>query len=865
MSGTRLQARLLFAGLIFLASASRLTGVITDPARQSTLQTGPADDFWQPVRQQAESPAPPKAPRTDRYGDPLPEGAIQRLGTVRFRHSHWIPSIAFSPDGKMIASGSSDHTIRLWDRATGREIRRFTAHRDKVSFVFFTPDGKHLISASGRTAEIKDASIRLWEVITGQEIRRFPEDPSGEPMGAVALSADGKTLAMGVRDSVGLVDVPSGRSVGRFQMPSGNVTCVRFTPDSKSLAAVFEFVGAVCLFDLKANRSVWQNKEQATDYLFQSVEFAPDGRTLAVCTTHKAPMRLLDVSNGKEIRRFQGEHNPLAPLAFSSDGKRIFSNGWGKSGIIWDVATGKPIGGLDPPLSGGRALVLSPDGKTLAGGGEGAVRFWDVVSGKGLPALDGSNAMITSLSLSPDGKKVLAASHFDPAAGIRIWDLASGLQAAMLTHRSAVAVYAPDGKTFAAGCFEGAPVIGDSASGRIVRTCQGEPNWIDSLASSPDGKLLVGTGWISEVINVWDASTGKELSPIGTVPKSGGPKCLALSPDGRILATGGMDRIIRLWDVGARKEIRQLVGQEGTIWALAFSPDGKIVAGVTAKGNNQFHANGTDRAIRIWNVQSGQVLRTIEGPTDGSWSVAWSADGRVLATGGEDGLIRFWEAITGQERVQLAGHEGPVSALAFTKDGKRLISGGSDSTALVWDLERLARPSGTPAVKQLPDLWAELAGNDAAKAYRAMKAMTAVPDQTLILLKQKLHPAALPDLSRIRQLVSQLDDEDFAIREKAFNELEILGELAAPALRDALAKKPSLELQRRAGRLVEELNGVPASQLPGIRAVEVMEMIATPQAREILKILAHGAPQARLTREAKASLDRLAKRTGHGP
>src|SRR5207245_5029376 len=131
----------------------------------------------------------------------------------------------------------------------------------------------------------------------------------------------------------------------------------------------------------------------------------------------------LDVSKGKEIRQFKGENNGAAPLVFSGDGKRIFSNSWGKSGIIWDVATGKAIGELDPPLSGGRGLVLSPDGKMLAEGGEGSLRLWDAATGKGLPALDGANAMVTSLSLSPDGRKILTGSRFDPAEGTRIWEL----------------------------------------------------------------------------------------------------------------------------------------------------------------------------------------------------------------------------------------------------------------------------------------------------------------------------------------------------------------------------------------------------------------------------------------------------------
>jgi len=155
-----------------------------------------------------------------------------------------------------------------------------------------------------------------------------------------------------------------------------------------------------------------------------------------------------------------------------------------------------------------------------------------------------------------------------------------------------------------------------------------------------------------------------------------------------------MDRVVRLWDVAARKEVRQLIGQQGSLWSVAFSPDGRTLAGVTAEGTYIFSANGPDRTIRLWDVNTGKELRRLEGPTLGSWCVVWSPDGRTLATGGDDGLVRLWELATGRERGQLAGHEGPVTCLKFTHDGRRLISGSSDTTVLVWDLTRpLPRPA----------------------------------------------------------------------------------------------------------------------------------------------------------------------------
>jgi WD40 repeat protein len=613
-------------------------------------------------------------------------------------------------------------------------------------------------------------------------------------------------------------------------------------------------------------RLVWHNTDQPADYYRPGVAFAPDGRTVAAAISIKEPMRLLDAATGKEVRRFEGKHNACPPLVFSRDGKRIFSDGWvRRRGIIWDVATGKLAGALDPPVDECISLTLSPDGKILAEAGSRTVRFWDAATGKGLPGPDGAEALISALAVSPDGRSVLTASHFDAEAGARVWDLRTGRPRATLAgHQCPVAAFAPDGKTFAAGCFQGTPVLADAATGRKLRTFAGASDWVDSLVFAPDGKRVIGTAVTQPLLRVWDPATGKELPPLGRLEYEVA-KCLALAPDGKLLATGGMDRVIRLWDIAGGKEVHQLTGQEGSIWAMAFLPDGREVAAVTATGKFNFFANGTDRSIRVWDVATGRPRRTLRGPAEGSWSIAWSPDGRVLATGGEDGVIRLWEVLTGQERARLAGHEGPVSALAFTADGARLLSGGSDTTVLVWDLAAPGRPARPPTADQLPGVWADLAGDDAARAFRAGAALAAAPCLAVSLLKAKVRPVAAPEPGRLARLVAELDDERFAVRERASRELEGLGELAAPALRRALGMKPSAELRRRAEPLLEQLAEPSREQWPCLRAVDVLERVGTPDARQHLEALSRGAPQVRLTREAEAALQRLKRRPTSSP
>ena len=452
---------------------------------------------------------------------------------------------------------------------------------------------------------------------------------------------------------------------------------------------------------------------------------------------------------------------------------------------------------------------------------------------------------------------------------MRLWDLTSGRQSASLSEPSCIpaAALSPDGRTFAAGCFDGTPVIADVATGQRIRTCSGTKQLIDSLVFGLDGKLLIGTGWIVPPIRLWDPATGKELPPLGILPggEGHGPKCLAVSSDGKYLATGGMDRIVRLWDLAARKEVRQFLGQEGSIWSVAFSPDSKSIAAVTAVGKHIFGANGTDRNIRLWEVATGRLRQKFVGPAEGSWSVTWSPDGRTVATGGEDNLIRLWEVTSAQERARLAGHQGPVTTLAFLPSGKQLISGSSDTTALVWDLT-CALPAGNsrgklPA-KDLDRLWTDLAGADAQIAYSAIWSLYSKPEQAVALLKERLRPATAPGLERLARLIGDLDSNRFAVRRKAEADLERLGDLAESALRAGLQRQPSLEFRQRAESLLRKLEEpiTAPTTLRGLRSIEVLEHIGTPEARQVVETLAKGAAEARLTQEAEASLKRLAKR-----
>jgi hypothetical protein len=243
-------------------------------------------------------------------------------------------------------------------------------------------------------------------------------------------------------------------------------------------------------------------------------------------------------------------------------------------------------------------------------------------------------------------------------------------------------------------------------------------------------------------------------------------------------------------------------------------------------------------------------------------ALAFSPDGKWLASAGTDAAVCVWEAATGKDVLRLAGHEAEVLSVAFSPDGQKVFSYGADGQGYLWSLKRKPAAGRREALREL---WTDLAGPDARKAHRAVRALSEDPVAVEFLRKQ-LVPAALPDEPRVAKLIADLDSDSFDVREKAGRELERLEALAEAPLRKALAGRPSPEVQRRAEALLGALSaGVAPTTLRTIRATAVLEYIATPEARQLLETLARGAPEARLTQETKASLERLSRRHSMKP
>lgn len=433
--------------------------------------------------------------------------------------------------------------------------------------------------------------------------------------------------------------------------------------------------------------------------------------------------------------------------------------------------------------------------------------------------------------------------------------------------------------------YDGIVHVADVSSGKELLQWRltGQPNLnLMGIAITPDGKTVATRGY-EPAIRLWELKTGREVRQLVEAPTMvngqavfgyyyGGGQMM-FSPDGTALAvvTNGnnysearralarvMNNQIRLWDISTGKPLRSFEISGTGVASIAFSPDGRTIT-----SSNQ---NGT---FSQWETASGKERFQFKPAVAGFATVlTYSPDGRILAGAcqqGQEGIVRTWDAVSGKElSSQYKGHQSTLLCLAFAADGKTLVSGSQDSTALVWDAAGLTteRPAPTDLDEQKAEaLWAELADADAKKAYEAVRALSTAAKATG-LFRDKLRPVVAPDPQRVAGLLLDLESNAFPVRQKATVELEKLGELAEPALMEALTKGPSLEIKQRLDRLLERLvNGQapPADDLRTLRAFEVLEQLGGAEAKEVLQTMAQGAPGSRLTRQAQLTLERMGK------
>jgi WD40 repeat protein len=787
------------------------------------------------------------AVRTDRYGDPLPQGAVARLGTLRLRKTGSITSVAFSPDGKTVTWVGNG--VEPWDLATGKECRHYIGNKTAIHSHGFTPDGKTVIAVEWTTA-----TVLLWDAATGRLRGEIGKPSLGEilelwhPASDVrhwAISPDGNSLVT-TRYGIRFWDIATAKQTGRIDCdgwPEGG-TSVAFSPDSRVLATS-DAAHNVRLWNVATGRVTHRLAAHKNAVL--CLAFSPDGKTLA-SAGKDCKVCLWNPQNGESRRTIAAHTQPVHSVFFTPDGSGLITASYERISL-WDRETGKQVRSFAGQGRGYMSAALSRDGRLLAAGGrDGTLRLWNVATGMAVLSLDGHRDNVYSLAFHPDGR-TLASGGGDEA---RIWSVESHKTVRRLGDDGppchAVA-YSGDGKWLACAGSGGIRVW-DAVSGKEQSRLILPKDDARHVAFTPDGNAIVCRHWRG-ICRVWDWRGARVLREFGD-PDEHGPICFALSPDGTLAAVEAPDKTVKLWRCSDGRLFRTLDVKVQSGGSVAFSPDGNLLA-VASEG------------ICVFDIETGKEIQRLTGYKSWVPALAFSPDGRSLASGGDDEDIRLWEIGTGKERRRFRGHLPSVfnvTCLAFSGCGKYLASGGDDKTILVWDVtvictQESVRPRALHE-QNLAAIWAGLADSDASRAYQAMCCLVHAPAQALPFLKVRLRPARDADAVNVAKLLADLDSDRFDVREKASEALGKLGGLAESALNQFLKGNPSAEARKRAERLLEKITADPTGEvIRALRAIEVLEHIGTPAACQLLKALAGGAPEARLTREAKASLDRL--------
>jgi WD40 repeat protein len=837
-------------------------------------------------------------PRSDAHGDPLPVGALARLGTTRFRDANFVNNVVLAPDGKTLAA-AGNQGIQILELATGKELRTLKSNAPVgFGYLGYAPDGT-VLGAADHTGR-----IQFWDPATGNALGQIMP-VAGQPglrVGILSFSGDGKYVAVGgdnlgrpgfeEKGHVTIYEVAGAKQTTQVEVqPNQNVRAI-LSPDSKMMATFGNYMGrnpaadrtktvevtrTIEFWDPATGKALRTLRDESGGN-FASVAFSPDSKQMVVSTG--VDFAVWDLATGKVVRRFAGRRGLGAFLSYSPDGKILAAGSYYGPVQTWDAATGRRLGLYEVPYKERQTsrVTFTRDGRLLTCTSNGqAIQVWDVFAEKWVTPVGGHQAGVSAIGFAADGRVVSVSWD----GTVCTWDMAGkevrrqALQDGDAPRfgvgfdRWSGAQLSPEGKHV---------LVRERGSARLFELTRGRetcyfPGSFNpqgaASAFSPDGGLLAVAGMDRQgqmpVVRLYDLNTGQELRRL-EAPAGNELRCLIFAPEGKAIVAAANNRQavatyrLQAWDPATGKERWHADGAQAFVLGVAYTPDGKTLAALEQSG-----------ALILHDAASGRELRRLgTGAVNANMAlVAFSPDGRLLAIAASDVSarvthIRLYEVASGTVRHDFAGHNGQVSSLAFSPDGKRLATGGNDTTVLLWDLTGAAEgliAKEKPRGEELDKLWATLGDTNARAAFEAMCRMEAAPAETVALLAKHIKPegAKGTDEATTAKLIAALDADSFDEREKAARDLAALGKAAQPALKKALATKPSAEARRHITGLLERMTdtGPAPDLLRPLRAVELLERLATPDAKKLLGKLGEGQADAPLPVAAKEALGRL--------
>lgn len=828
-------------------------------------------------------PAPAEATSAlaaDRPADPLPQNVVARLGSDRFRSDAWINQVVVAPGGKTLL-GPAAHAVVVWDAATGLELRRFegpkwrqvkgTGFGVRIDAFAVSPDGQTLAAGTADGSRL-ECPILLFDLATGKKLGELAGHRGDVWSANHSLAFVTPTLlaSAGGDGTARVWDVKSKREVCRLEMEEKNHLSTLITaPDGKHVFGVGSageagFWGA---WDVETGKRM--HHQGGLPGTFHHIALSSDGKAVAVTLSIGAAqkeggrndLRLYSAPGWKEVRRWRTHDGPYPQrnsVAFSPDGKRLATGGADQRVRQWYTATGTEASPHIEPYQYANKVRYLDNDTLITFDAQSVLKFWDAKTGK--PKLDfgGSEGHLTTLAYSPDGRHVVTGGGGGDAT-LRVWDVATSKQVAHL--RSGMAdvtcvQFSPDGKRLVSADSQGTARIWDWAANREVQTFRDHASWLYCAAFSPDGKQLA-TGDEAGMVRVWDLASGKAVHELRG--HTGRLSACVFTPDGRGLFTCGWDHVIRLWDLTTGQVRWAIKGNTGV--GSRDKPTGhtNVVTALGLSPGGQWLCSGSyDHLICTWEASTGRLARVLKSTERGYSSVnalSLSADGTQLAAAigddGQESSVHVWDVASGKKVAAWPGHRGKVSGLAYAPDGTRLASCSQDTTVLVWDVTKVARGA---AAEEKPT-WEDLGSTDPEIAYAAVCRAVAMKGAAA-RIKANLKPVGAVEETKVAAWVKLLDAETMAERDQASQALAGSGLGAVEVLKKFAGKAESAEVKARLARLLSDLG---KEQQQALRAVEVLEMIGTKEAQEVLRDLARGA-DGELTREARVAWDRVERR-----
>jgi WD40 repeat protein len=574
---------------------------------------------------------------------------------------HWgrVSSVAYSPDGKWIVSGSSDKTLKVWDAATGQETLTLHHHYLPVSSLAYSPDGKWIVSGS------EDEMLMVSEAATGQQTLTLEHRGT---VNSVVYSPDGTRIVSGSSKSTLKVwDAKTGMEILTLTGHSDAVTSISYSPNGKWIVSgsgdntlkVWDAATGQKTLTLTGHTSA-----------VTSVAYSPDGKGI-VSGSEDNTLKVWDALTGEEALTLTGHTNSVTSVAYSPDGRWIVSGSGDNTLKMWDAETGEDTLTLRGHTDCVVSVAYSPDGKQIVSGSvDKTVKLWDMAAVQRTLPLRSHTGLVSSVANSPDGTRIVSGSS---DLTLKVWDATTGQETLTLTgHKDVVrgVAYSPDGRRIVSGSEDKTLKVWDAATGHNTLTLTGHTAPVHSVAYSSNGKQILSGSW-DNTLKVWDAATGHNtLTLTGhTAPVYS----VAYSPDGKWIVSGSEDKTLKVWDAATGQNTLTLTGHTNWIASVAYSPDGKrIVSG------------SWDNTLKVWDAKTGETTQTLKGHNDRIFSVAYSPDGKRIVSGSDDKTLKVWDTACGQETLTLTGHNDGIFSVAYSPDGTRIVSGSRDKTLMVW-------------------------------------------------------------------------------------------------------------------------------------------------------------------------------------